>query len=322
MGNEEHNIQDLITEYVLGLMDAQSLAAFEARLANDSELASQVAALRRVLQPLNSWETPEPEPALVDTILARVQHTTPLEFVASSASIQPESVVAPIRRSNFSLGQLVAIAACLLFMATVFVPGVSTLRSRRLQANCGQNMASFYRGLYQYSAANDGYLPNDGTMAGRNWLHQPNRSHMAPAIRLRFIIPKDMICPANGGNEIDTEEVIKNIEKFVKNNQLRFYSTQNMNGPVPRINARIAMPLAADANPMFENGQFRPLNKRELNSQAHGGRGQNVLFMDGSTKFLATPVFEERDNIWQAGGVEEYTGTEIQESPTDAFLIP
>ena len=116
---------------------------------------------------------------------------------------------------------------------------------------------------------------------------------------------------------------IANAREFLKNVKIRFYSPQNMNGPVPNLSAGISMPLAADPNPMFENGVFRSGANRLMNSRAHDGRGQNVLFTDGSTVFLRTPVIGERkDNIWEVENVERYTGLETQKSATDAFLIP
>ena len=83
------------------------------------------------------------------------------------------------------------------------------------------------------------------------------------------------------------------------------------------------MPLAADTNPVFEGGRFHLDATRPVNSRAHGGWGQNVLFLDGSRSFLRTPVYgNQADNIWQAENVQRYFGTETQRCATDAFLIP
>jgi hypothetical protein len=96
-----------------------------------------------------------------------------------------------------------------------------------------------------------------------------------------------------------------------------------MNGPTATMPDRIRVPFVADPNPSFEGGRFVGADQLDINSRAHRGRGQNVLFNDGSIEFMPTPVYDRhRDNIWQAGDIYDYTGTETQSSVTDAFLIP
>ncbi len=322
MAKDNRDIQEALTEYLLGMMDPEEATGFEDRIEKDPSLAKQAEALKHLLHPLTALAAPEPPENMVDRIMARVVSTSPLEYVAHSTHLNPVSDHPSIRRSNFSLLQFVAVAACIAFLATVFVPGVASLRSRRMQALCAGNMASLGQGLSQYAMAHNGYLPSVGTSAQGNWLLQPNRQHLMPALRLRFVVPRALLCPTDEHGNIDNEQALQNLQSFLRNSNLRFTSTQNMNGPVPRMTARLTMPLAADANPMFEGGRFQPLSKQSDNSQAHGGRGQNVLFMDGSTQFLPTPLFGQKDNIWRAGQMQDYTGTEIQDSATDAFLIP
>jgi prepilin-type processing-associated H-X9-DG protein len=82
-------------------------------------------------------------------------------------------------------------------------------------------------------------------------------------------------------------------------------------------------PFAADPNPMFEGGAFAPSRESLPNSRVHNSKGQNTLFLDGSVRFLKSPVIgEPSDNIWQAEDVDQYTGTETPTVATDAFLIP
>jgi hypothetical protein len=92
---------------------------------------------------------------------------------------------------------------------------------------------------------------------------------------------------------------------------------------VVRITGSVSMPIASDPNPVFDGGSFRPQVGWTTNSPAHNGRGQNVLFDDGSSRFLKSPVFgAHADNIWRAEDVDKYSGTEAQASATDAFLTP
>ena len=59
------------------------------------------------------------------------------------------------------------------------------------------------------------------------------------------------------------------------------------------------------------------------NSTAHGGRGQTVLTLDGSARWITSPIYgPERDNLWLAGDIRHYTGCETPTRDDDAQLIP
>ena len=323
MSDSNPNNQHDMTAYVLGLLEPAKHAEFEARLARDPQFAARIDSLRRSLSPLDSWQAPEPPPSLVNDILDRVQTTTPLEYVAASSAIPPETVAGPPRRAIISMREALALAACIALLLSAFVPGAANMRSRQLQAMCGNNLAGFHRGLSQYAAEYDGALPSTPGLTGNNWLHQPNRRHFTPAIRLRFVAPTQVFCPSTPVEDFDEEAVRRDPATWLSRMNIRFYSTQNMNGPVPRFAAALSVPLAADTNPVFENGRFDPDATRPVNSRAHDGWGQNVLFRNGAVEFLRTPVYgHQADNIWQAEDVERYFGTETQRSATDAFLIP
>jgi hypothetical protein len=77
-----------------------------------------------------------------------------------------------------------------------------------------------------------------------------------------------------------------------------------------------------DANPLFVGGKFqRNIDPYTTNSPAHHGRGQAVLMLDGSVNNLTTPVVGQ-DNLWIAGDIRDYKGTEIPADEYDSFLVP
>lgn len=327
--HDNNRLAEQLVEYQLGLLQDPQLAEFEVRLAEHPELRAQLTKVRNILSPLDLLETPAASGDLVDAIMQRVETTTPLEYVAASSAIRPDPAGAPPSRSGFSMGELVALAACILLVLSVFTPGMMSVRSRQLQAMCANNMASFGRGLFSYATSNDGALPYAGQPQPANWMARPNRMHLQPAIRLRFIAPKSLICPTSdsdglvsGDGAIDQEAMLR----FLQRSGLRFYSIQNPNGPTLRITAQIPMPIASDANPVFENGRFNPSVGWNSNSHAHDGRGQNALFIDGSTRFLRSPMISPNagaaDNIWKAEDISEYSGMESQKTATDTFLTP
>lgn len=323
--NEDRNTpQDSIIPYVLGTLSEAEQSAFEAALSSNPDLSKQVDTARRMLSPLDAWSAPPTPSNLVDKVLIRAATTTPLEYVASSTSMEPVGSESSGKRRRFGMSELLGLAACIAILVGLYVPGMQSIRSHQLQALCGDNLASYGRGMSMYANESGGQLPNVGPNANSNWLNDPNRRHLLPAVRNRLVLPKHLICPAADGT-IDEEATLKNIEAFLRRTDLPFWAVPNANGPTPRINIRITVPLAADANPLFQQGQFQRGENGTLtpNSRTHGGRGQNVLFNDGSTKFIKTPILgETNDNIWLADDIEDYQGTEAQQSATDAFLTP
>lgn len=313
-------IGDLI-DYELGLLDEGRRVEVAAWIQRDANDATRLDRIRRTLAPLSAFESPEPPVDLVDRIMVRVLTTTPLEYVASSSSMPPEQPRMVTRRPFFSIGEMIAMAACILLLFSVLVPGVSTVRSRQMQAMCGSNLASLFRGAQMYAAAHDGFLPNAG-VANANWLQQPNRTHMMPGLQLRFITPGSLVCPTTPLTGMPANADEKSMQDFIQRLNLRFYSTQSQHGPVVRMSAQLVMPIAGDANPVFEDGVVQQPNW-QANSRAHAGKGQNVLMTDGSVQFLPRPLFGPRpDNIWKVDDVDQYSGTESQRMATDAFLLP
>ena len=89
---------------------------------------------------------------------------------------------------------------------------------------------------------------------------------------------------------------------------------------------RRQMVLVADRNPLFDSrGTHRiTLNRRTLNSITHeNGAGQNAIYIHGAGGWFTSPTIGvDRDNIYQAGNLVRYQGTEEPNSPTDTLLVP
>lgn len=102
------------------------------------------------------------------------------------------------------------------------------------------------------------------------------------------------------------------------------YDGLNMLGATPRLVDAPDQVYLGDPNPLFLGGVFRPsINPNATNSPLHdGGRGQNVLLLDGSVGWLTSPFRNRTDNVWLAGEIQDYRGTEAQSDPHDAFLVP
>ena len=89
--------------------------------------------------------------------------------------------------------------------------------------------------------------------------------------------------------------------------------------------------IIGDMSPIFMNVSA---NEKELNislsdalmknnSPNHGGRGQNVLFCDGSVVFAkGRTVDASLDDIYTIQGRQTYQGIEVPTSEADIFLAP
>jgi hypothetical protein len=78
--------------------------------------------------------------------------------------------------------------------------------------------------------------------------------------------------------------------------------------------------ILGDLNPVVDAalaGRFAEPLSVSLN---HGGRGQNVLWSDGSDLWLPQPVVSRDDNIWLPRGAGRLTGGEQPADEADIFL--
>jgi len=324
VSEKPHILDEQIIAFVCGAMSREERATLASRMVDDAELASRVEAVRRTLAPLEAWRAPEPAPGAVDAIMERVGRTTPLTYVAETSKLAPVSAEGEsgVRRSRFTLAQFFAVAASIAILLSVLFPTIRRVDDSRLQTACLSGMKNLGAGVMNYAAAYDGAMPRVHMAQPANWLSNPQREHYAPAIRLRFVAPRDLFCPSTG-TAVDDETVRKNLEAFFQRTDVRFYTIQHPAGGPTRLGVQFRrMPIAGDENPMFPQGAIAPDADDTLNSPAHRGHGQNVLFSDGSASFLRSPQLPDADNIWRAENTNTYQGTETPVSATDSFLIP
>ena len=184
-----------------------------------------------------------------------------------------------------------------------------------------------------YSQAHAGAVPFAGAIPHASCmlvktpgvLSTSNRRHPHLLMKLRLVKnPNVFICPSR---ERDIAMQAANYEAFsdFPESCNISYAYQNMNGgAIRKAEAMGRMALLSDQTPRFDGGQIRNIAPYQQNSQVHGVRGgQNVAYLDGSVEWTTSPnVGIARDDIFRAGNITRYTGTEIPQSPTDSFLIP
>lgn len=332
MSTPHHTDPELLLGFHLRLLDDDSAEHVATAIGQSAEAAQRSRNLGEWIGLLDHYQTPEPPDGLVHRIMARVEQPVPFRAAEPASSLPPASDRGVLRRPFFSLREVVALAACITFFIGVIVPSVARNRAQARQAVCAANLGGIYSGLAQYAASYNGSMPQvAGFLPGINWLQastqppaarMPNSRNRYLVVRLRFVKPQNFICPeAEAARPMDPAR-IDQYDDFPSVANCSFDS-QNMAGPTLPLGAGRCVPIYADRNPLFEGGKVNAIGPAEPNSRSHRGLGQTVLCSDGRVLWTTSPLFGSRpDNIWQVDGVTEYTGTEYQRHPADAFVIP
>ncbi len=315
-------LDEMLLDLHLDRLDPDERAALERRLTTDADLAARNEALGRVLRPLDSLVAPSAPANLADKVIRHV----------ADAGLFPtaEAVGHPSGGWRFSLRDLMAVAACLGLLFVLVVPGMAKLREHAQRTVCADNFGSIYRAVTVYGQTFMGELPNAGSIAGGSWLYSgpadapraSNSRHPYLLARLGFIADATVfLCPSSPDAPVPVDDLTA-LDDFASPANCT-YDTLNMAGPTPTLSGNVSAVYASDPNPLFINGFYHAsVNPNTTNSPQHGGKGQNVLSLDGQTRWMTSPFHDRRDNIWMAGDLQAYTGTETQVDADDTFLIP
>jgi hypothetical protein len=299
--------------YLLHALDEDSERQMESYLARNAEARQKSETLRNGLEPLaaDREESAPPEDLVVKT-LARVAEYCSQTLPHAPSSPRSGGVFRnPWRRVD------VLVAAAVL-LAAVGV-GVSALAHIRLQsaplAECKEN-------LHQFGVALNAYRLEHGRFPDVNEQAPYNVAGMfVPMLIHAGLLSKDISvrCPGNGPGKpcpYSLEEIqAMDKDDFARN--------------TPYLACCYAYSLGyRDENgyhaPCYQGDNFpimsdRPPRDQGLgNSPNHGGAGQNVLFQDGSVRFITNRSLNFDDDIFRnkAGKIE--AGTDAN----DAVLGP
>lgn len=309
MSREPLDTIDRLLAYHLGTADADATPAFQAQLASDAALQQQSQRLRRILQPLQTYDVRTP-PQLTASILQHIAayQAAPLKMTPVSASERAG------RSPTISWRDLMSAAAAVALFVGVMVPGYQAARRASQRALCMDQMRGLGAAFQGYAASNAGFLPYGGPPQESLWvldrgatlpkapstLEVLSRSGFG-ANRPPFTCPSDVRGPSGSTG----------------------YSAQNF--VQPRVVSRISseFPIVSDPNPLIENGVVHPSDDGR-NSDVHGrNAGQTVLRIGGSAEWQTRPTIGiARDNIFQINNLREYNVREPLSSISDAFLVP
>lgn len=255
--------------------------------------------------------------------------------------------------ARFRWSDLVSVAAVLLIGGAVLTPMLGSVRGVQRRLACASNMAEARAGFGSYALDYRDLLPlASPSTPGQNWWNigradQSNSANLFTMVRTQHARPEALAC---GGNPracrasglkpaaVDwgcIEEVSYSYQNMFARERPRWSGAPT--GGAAKPDRTIVL---ADASPVIRralrNEWINPLE----NSPNHG-TGQNVLFTDGSSQWLRSPVVRlegaqgRADNIWLPRALEEaieqlqnparadpLRGTESPVGADDVFLAP
>ncbi|MFO0858284.1 MAG: hypothetical protein U0640_13125 [Phycisphaerales bacterium] len=245
-------------------------------------------------------------------------------FQAAINTPRATPVETPVARGRgISWADLVSIAAVLLIGASVVWPVMSTYRTHSDRQGCEANFGSVASALGAYANDYKGSMPMaSASLAGLPWWNvgkdpaQSNSANLYTLARTKYTGLPQLSCDGNGKcrRDIDASAMdwpsIENVSYsyFVMFGRARPNLAEVAKQPSQTI-------VLADRSPVI----LRAIAGQQIypfeNSPNHGGDGQNVLRLDGSAMWMATPV-NRGDNIWLPANLEEVL-REIQQQQSE-----
>lgn len=249
--------------------------------------------------------------------------------------------------SRWRLREFVSVAAVVAIGTSLAWPAMTELRHRSQREACAAGLVSVASAMGRYAGDFRDSMPMaTASLGNARWWDvvrdKPvsNASNLFTLARTGYATLGEMACAGNasacrtpcqpGAYDWSCLEEVS-------------YSYQIMFGPAAGMgwgdpSSRVVL---ADASPVSRRAargeRFDPME----NSWQHQGRGQNVLFSDGSVRWLTTPMRTSTDNIWlpaprvlelrvgvapRAGTLDEavvtITGRELPRSADDGFVGP
>lgn len=331
-------------DYCLGLTSEKEGAEAELLIACNDEAADIHTRLKTLLSLLDSLEIePCPDELVEGTIwrVNKLSNAGPARLPAAAAAEQAQAVSA---KGSFwrNFGEMAAVAVVILFIAGVLIPTLSGARQKYWQKRCQVQLGSIFDGLSNYILDHDGKPPAVRIKAGAPWWkvgcqgeeNCSNTRHIWLLVKDCYVEPVNFVCP---GRSYGRALQFKGSQVQIYNDfPAKRYITYSIRLRCPNSPYTFGQkPIISDANPIFDSienptadtsGELRlQLNDRllRINSHNHKGRGQNVLFGDGSVSFTGRQV--GNDDIFTLQQMRpgfEVKGCELPSCVDDNFLAP
>jgi prepilin-type processing-associated H-X9-DG protein len=279
--------------YLLNCLDPDEQAQVEEHLRRHPEERDRVERLRLALAPLSADDDElEPPSGLAVRTLARVAEVHCRKLPPAPPEL-PVTLEMPPRRGWRRIDSL--IAAGILLCALTLVPTVSARLWRQYQIySCANNLRKFHVAMMNYGDTHDGALPKVEAQGARSFA-----GVFVPLLHDAGVLDDDIRVTCSAGAEsMPLNRTVNDLEDLYIQSEEQFravsrniagcyaytlgYTQDGMLLGVRRGIDDGRTPIMSDCPPsdasLYIGG----------NSTNHGGRGQNVLFLDGSVIFAST----------------------------------
>ncbi len=291
-------MDDMLVGYLLHSLDADEVSEVEDRLGRDGHLRDRLAALRKALEPLAlDADVPEPPSRLVLGTLARVaeEHCRRPGLAPPAARELPSPEYAPARLW-FRRADVMGAAVLLITVGALGVPWLVRYRHEAQVTACQRNLVVFWTGLkWHADLQGDGAFPRLEEEGPRSFA-----GIFVPVLNDSKLLGPDatILCPAVGKRGPDGRSVRELTSLWEHDSPPEFRAV------IRDVGGNYAFPLGYWSGPHLDN-ENQPLMadapgaNRLGNSDNHGGRGQNVLFVGGNVRwYTVRNVGPDGDDIY------------------------
>ncbi|MDX2147169.1 MAG: hypothetical protein SFZ23_06565 [Planctomycetota bacterium] len=225
--------------------------------------------------------------------------------------------------SRYRLTDAIAVAAAVVVFSAVVWPMSSALRQGSIRAACQANLQTVAQALGSYAKTYQGSLPVAAASLGGGWwdsgTRNSNFTNLTKLASEGFTELRSLACPGSDSHasvvsrlasgRAESPEAASDLWPSVETIS---YSYQVVTGTHrPRWGEHSSrVGVMGDRSPVV----LRALRNEAVdpweNSPNHGGYGQEILFADGSARWLESPELErgttgEVDNIWLPRKIEQ-----------------
>lgn len=293
---------DQLVAYVLGHLDDTDLVQVEAQIDADPVLRRQADLLRQALEPLAiDRDPPAPPSGLVVRAIGRVaEHACQRHELPKAPEPAPQTM--SIGRSWWSRADVLMAACLLIAVLGLGIFGLYRLRgpdSTAALIACQNNLKQVFDGLHQYHQRHNRYPDVTAESAPRNVAGM-----VLPILADAGMLPQQVLpsCPGAGPHTVCnlTLAQLRNLpdDEFAlhKSNLIPCYAyCLGFRGPDDRYHPASLAGLNASQLPLMADAACQDKLFTDGNSANHGGGGQNVLFADGSVRFITDRILAGDD---------------------------
>jgi prepilin-type processing-associated H-X9-DG protein len=321
-------MEENLVGYLLKSLDDETHQQVEASLKTSPELRARLSLLERALAPLAAdAEPPEPRPGLVLSTLARIAEQQCRKLPDAPPPSRYQSMPAGrhwMRRPDM------LVAACLLIVLGGL--GTSALmhlwRDYHTRVECQNNLRLIGDGLREYGDHHDGDFPRveekgPRAVAGIFVPVLCDNGMLSPDVTLK--------CPAQG-RSVPQCRSVRELEELYEKQSFDEFRAEARKLVVGYAYSLGYCDEAGHHGLRSDSGDSLPIvadrleDLRQRSSANHGGRGQNVLYLDGHVEWRTNRnAGINLDDIFVNWENQVYAGRALQDTvlgPSDATPTP